>query len=65
MGQKRRKKAELENLFEDVDQVDMMMQQVLDAVIDAGQPLVEGDSEDLLEVSGLPIRVEIRLDQSE
>jgi len=64
VGRERRTLPAVENLFEDVDQLDMLTQ-TLDMAIDAEQPLIEGDSEGLLEVSGVPIRVEIHLEQPE
>lgn len=64
VGRKRRRSPAVENLFEDVDQLDMLTQ-TLDMAIDAEQPLIEGDSEGLLEVSGVPIRVEIHLEELE
>jgi hypothetical protein len=63
VGRIGRKKPGVENPFEVVDQVDMTMQ-VLGKSTDAKQPLV-GGSEGLLEVTGVPIRVEIHLDHPE
>jgi hypothetical protein len=54
----------VEILFEDLVDLDMMMQ-ALDGALDEGQPLVERDSEDLLEVNGVPIRAEVQLGQPE
>jgi hypothetical protein len=64
LHQKRRKEPVVEILFEDLVDLDMMMQ-VLDGALDEGQPLVERDSEDLLEVNGAPIRAEVQLGQPE
>lgn len=53
-----------ETLFEGLVDLDMMMQ-ALGGTVDEGQPLVERDSEDLLEVNGVPTRAEVQLGQDE
>jgi len=58
------KEPVVEILFEDLVDLDMMME-ALDGALDEGQPLVERDSEDLLEVNGVPIRAEVQLGQAE
>jgi len=58
---KKRKELVLEILFEDLVDLDMMMQG-LGGVLDE---LVGRDSEDLLEVNEVPIHAEVRLGQLE
>ena len=60
----KRKGPMVEILFEDLVDLDMMMQG-LGGVLDERQPLVGGDSEDLLEVNEVPIHAEVRLGQPE
>lgn len=50
----------VEILFEDLVDLDMMMQ-ALDGALDEGEPLVERDSEDLLGVNGVPTHAEVQL----
>lgn len=54
----------VEILFEDLEGLGMMMQ-VLDGALDEERPLVLGDSEDPLEVNGVPIRAEAQWGQLE
>ena len=60
LDQKTRKEPVVEILFEDLVDLDMMMQ-ALDGALDEGEPLVERDSEDLLGVNGVPTHAEVQL----
>lgn len=58
------KEPVVEILFEDLVDLDMMMR-ALGGALDEGEPLVARDSEDLLEVNGVPIRAEVQWGQPE